>query len=136
RDKLKAIIPKLPTLKAVLFVSYHQDEEIEPLDDTVVLWSALKTIYQPKDISYTRVGFDHPLFIMFSSGTTGKPKCIVHGTGGTLLQHLKELILHCDVQMGDRVFYFTTCGWMMWNWQMSALATGAALCLYDGSPFA
>src|SRR3546814_4211191 len=73
---------------------------------------------------------------MFSSGTTGKPKCIVHGIGGTLLQHLKEHILLCDVKPGDRVFYFTTCGWMMWNWLISALASQATLLLYDGSPFA
>lgn len=80
--------------------------------------------------------FDHPLFVMFSSGTTGKPKCIVHGAGGTLLQHVKEHRLHCDVKPGDRQFYFTTCGWMMWNWLVSGLASGATLLLYDGSPFA
>src|SRR3546814_4289875 len=72
---------------------------------------------------------------MFSSGTTGVPKCIVHGAGGTLLQHLKEHRLHCDIRLDDRVFYFTTCGWMMWNWLVSALASGATLVLYDGSPF-
>lgn len=79
--------------------------------------------------------FSHPLYIVFSSGTTGIPKCIVHGAGGTLVQHLKEHRLHCDIKAGDRVFYFTTTGWMMWNWLVSALATGATLVLYDGSPF-
>jgi acetoacetyl-CoA synthetase len=79
--------------------------------------------------------FDHPLYVMYSSGTTGKPKCIVHGAGGTLLQHLKEHRLHVDVRPGDRLFYFTTCGWMMWNWLASGLASGATLILYDGSPF-
>jgi acetoacetyl-CoA synthetase len=79
--------------------------------------------------------FNHPLYIMFSSGTTGIPKCIVHGAGGTLVQHLKEHQLHCDIRPGDRVFYFTTCGWMMWNWLVSALASEATLVLYDGSPF-
>src|SRR5262249_42576479 len=79
--------------------------------------------------------FDHPLYIMFSSGTTGVPKCIVHGAGGTLLQHLKEHKLHCDIRRDDKVFYFTTCGWMMWNWLISALASEATLLLYDGSPF-
>ena len=79
--------------------------------------------------------FNHPLYILYSSGTTGVPKCIVHGAGGTLVQHRKEHLLHTDLRRGDRLFYFTTCGWMMWNWLMSALATGATLVLYDGSPF-
>jgi acetoacetyl-CoA synthetase len=79
--------------------------------------------------------FDHPLYILYSSGTTGVPKCIVHGAGGTLIEHVKELQLHTDVRPGDRVFYFTTCGWMMWNWLVSSLACGATLLLYDGSPF-
>ena len=87
------------------------------------------------DIAFNRLPFDHPLFIMFSSGTTGAPKCIVHRAGGVLLQHVKELMLHSDVRAGDRVFYFTTCGWMMWNWLVTALAAEATLLLYDGSPF-
>jgi acetoacetyl-CoA synthetase len=87
------------------------------------------------DIDFVRVPFHSPLYVMFSSGTTGKPKCIVHGVGGTLLQHIKEHQLLCDVQPGDRVFYFTTLGWMMWNWLVSALASQATLLLYDGSPF-
>jgi acetoacetyl-CoA synthetase len=91
--------------------------------------------FKPAAIAFEQVGFNHPLYILYSSGTTGVPKCIVHGTGGTLLQHLKEHLLHSDVGPGDRVFYFTTLGWMMWNWQMSGLAAGAALLLYDGSPF-
>ena len=85
--------------------------------------------------SFERLPFDHPLYILFSSGTTGVPKCIVHGAGGTLLQHLKEHRLHAGVEPGDRVFFFTTCGWMMWNWLVSGLAAGATLMLYDGSPF-
>ncbi|MGV0952342.1 MAG: acetoacetate--CoA ligase, partial [Azonexus sp.] len=89
-----------------------------------------------KEVIFKRVTFDHPLFIMFSSGTTGVPKCIVHCHGGVLLQHLKEHQLHSDVRPGDRLFYFTTCGWMMWNWLVSGLAAGATLLLYDGSPFA
>ncbi|MDF2393421.1 acetoacetate--CoA ligase [Aeromonas salmonicida] len=86
-------------------------------------------------LRFEPMGFNDPLYILYSSGTTGKPKCIVHGIGGTLLQHLKEHQLHCDIKPGERVFYFTTCGWMMWNWLVSALASGATLVLYDGSPF-
>ena len=86
-------------------------------------------------VAFTRMPFNAPLFIMFSSGTTGKPKCIVHGVGGVTLQHLKELQFQCDVKPDDRVFYFTTCGWMMWNWVVSSLGCGASLMLYDGSPF-
>jgi len=85
-------------------------------------------------LAFVRLPFDHPLFVMYSSGTTGKPKCIVHGAGGTLLQHLKEHLLHADLRRNDRLFFFTTCGWMMWNWLVSGLAVGATLVLYDGSP--
>jgi acetoacetyl-CoA synthetase len=91
--------------------------------------------FSPAEIAFERFEFNHPLYILYSSGTTGVPKCIVHGAGGTLLQHLKEHRLHSDIKAGDRVFYFTTLGWMMWNWLMSALASEAALLLYDGSPF-
>ncbi len=86
-------------------------------------------------IQFEQLPFGHPLYIMYSSGTTGPPKCIVHGAGGTLIQHLKELVLHTDLRREDRIFYFTTCGWMMWNWLISSLAVGATIVLYDGSPF-
>ncbi|APO66473.1 acetoacetyl-CoA synthetase protein [Rhizobium gallicum] len=92
--------------------------------------------YQPKAVEFVRLPFAHPLYILFSSGTTGVPKCIVHSAGGTLLQHLKEHVLHCGLKRGERLFYFTTCGWMMWNWLVSGLAVGVTLCLFDGSPFA
>ena len=91
--------------------------------------------FQAKAVEFEQLPFSHPLYILFSSGTTGVPKCIVHSQGGTLLQHLKEQRFHCDLKVGDRLFYFTTCGWMMWNWLVSGLASGATLCLFDGSPF-
>src|SRR4029077_11651449 len=90
--------------------------------------------FPAKDVFFEKTEFNHPLYILYSSGTTGVPKCIVHGVGGTLLQHLKEHVLHSDVKPGDIVFYFTTTGWMMWNWLVSALASGATLVLYDGAP--
>jgi acetoacetyl-CoA synthetase len=96
---------------------------------------AFTAAYPPGDIAFERLPFDHPLFIMYSSGTTGVPKCMVHGAGGTLIQHLKEHQLQSDIRSGDRVMFFTTCGWMMWNWLASALASGATLLLYDGAPF-
>ncbi|CAN7217950.1 acetoacetate--CoA ligase [Rhizobium sp. LjRoot30] len=91
--------------------------------------------FDAKPVEYVALPFSHPLYILFSSGTTGVPKCIVHSAGGTLLQHLKEHRLHCGLTEGERLFYFTTCGWMMWNWLVSGLAIGATLCLFDGSPF-
>lgn len=135
RAKLEEIIPQVPSLEKVIFVSYNPEKAIETLGDAV-LYSDIVKQYAPKDITFTRVSFNHPLFIMFSSGTTGKPKCIIHGTGGTLLQHLKENLIHSDMKPKDKVFFFTTCGWMMWNWLVSSLAGGVTLCLYDGSPFA
>ena len=92
--------------------------------------------YEERPLEFARLPFSHPLYILYSSGTTGIPKCIVHSAGGTLLQHLKEHRLHCGIEPGERLFYFTTCGWMMWNWLVSGLAAGATLCLFDGSPFA
>jgi len=91
--------------------------------------------YEAKAVEYVALPFSHPLYILFSSGTTGIPKCIVHSAGGTLLQHLKEQRFHCGLEKGEKFFYFTTCGWMMWNWLVSGLSSGATLCLYDGSPF-
>jgi acetoacetyl-CoA synthetase len=135
REKLDAILPHMPTVTQVIFVSYEPDKKIAPLNNST-LYGDIVTNYTGADIAFVPMPFNHPLFIMFSSGTTGKPKCIVHGAGGTLLQHLKEHRLHCNIRKNDHVFYFTTCGWMMWNWQITAMASGATLCLYDGSPFA
>ena len=136
-DKLKAIAGQLPSAKTVVIVPYLGGAEALAADlpGGVVLESFLAP-YAPRPVAYQRLPFDHPLYILFSSGTTGVPKCIVHGAGGTLLQHVKEHRLHCDVRRDDRVFYFTTCGWMMWNWLASGLACEATLILFDGSPFA
>ncbi|MGU5677435.1 acetoacetate--CoA ligase [Aeromonas hydrophila] len=98
-------------------------------------WRQIMASQPDASLQFEPMAFNDPLYILYSSGTTGKPKCIVHGIGGTLLQHLKEHQLHCDIKPGERIFYFTTCGWMMWNWLVSALASGATLVLYDGSPF-
>ncbi|BAN69587.1 acetoacetyl-CoA synthetase [endosymbiont of unidentified scaly snail isolate Monju] len=122
----------LPELRAVLVHGYLESQpDLSAVPGAVSFDQALA--HAPLD-DFVPVGFNDPLYILYSSGTTGVPKCIVHGVGGTLLQHVKELRLHCDVRAGDRVFYFTTCGWMMWNWIVSALALRATVVLYDGNP--
>jgi acetoacetyl-CoA synthetase len=128
------IVARIPSLRQVVVVPYLDARPALAGVAKAVCWSELAPYAGAVD--FRRVAFDHPLFIMFSSGTTGVPKCIVHCHGGVLLQHLKEHRLHSDVRPGDRLFYFTTCGWMMWNWLVSGLACGATLLLYDGSPFA
>ena len=134
RPRVTEILAELPSVEAVVVVSYVEDTpDISGLRDAVS-WSAATSAVPSGDIPFAQVTFDHPLFIMYSSGTTGAPKCIVHGHGGTLLQHLKEHRLHCDLSADDRLFYFSTCGWMMWNWQVSGLAIGATLMLYEGNP--
>src|SRR4029077_12051198 len=109
------------------------DAAIETLD-RAVSWASALAEGSGVPLQFERLPFNHPLYIMYSSGTTGLPKCMVHGAGGTLLQHLKELVLHTDLSADDRMFYFTTTGWMMWNWMVSSLAVGATLVLYDGAP--
>lgn len=131
--KLKEIVEHLPSVERVVLWHYAGGE-LEPSAISYgVTWEEFIFDHKTAQLNFEQVPFNHPLFIMFSSGTTGKPKCIVHGVGGTLLEHLKEHQLHCDIKPGDRVFYFTTCGWMMWNWLISALASQATVLLYDGS---
>ena len=128
------VAAQMPSLVKTVVVPYLNPQPAMGGIARAVCWNDIPA--SASEVVIKRVAFDHPLFIMFSSGTTGVPKCIVHCHGGALLQHLKEHQLHSDVRPGDRLFYFTTCGWMMWNWLVSGLACGATLLLYDGSPFA
>jgi len=133
--RVAEIAKNLPSLKRTVIISYTRERpDISSIAKAVHLGDFVNR-YGSKEIEFRRLPFNHPLYILYSSGTTGVPKCIVHGAGGTLLQHLKEHQLHTDLKRGDRLFYFTTCGWMMWNWLASGLASGATLLLYDGSPF-
>jgi len=134
--RLPTLMAGLPSVQRTVLVPYPtaQDSAHDALPPGAQWLDEFLAPFAPGALSFRQLPFDHPLYILFSSGTTGKPKCIVHGAGGTLLQHLKEHRLHSDVRPDDRVFYFTTCGWMMWNWLVSALASEAALVLYDGSP--
>jgi acetoacetyl-CoA synthetase len=130
--RLEEIRARLPCVEHVVLVPYTQDDP--PTANGVLRFDEVLAAHPSGEIDFERLPFSHPLFILYSSGTTGPPKCIVHSAGGTLIQHLKEHRLHTDIRANDRVFYFTTCGWMMWNWLVSALASQATLLLYDGSP--
>ena len=132
-DKFGAIAERVPSIEQIVVVPYSGD----PMDlsrlGRATSWPDFAGDGQPA-LVFEQFPFDHPLYVLYSSGTTGAPKCIVHGAGGTLIQHLKELMLHTDLKREDRFFFYTTCGWMMWNWLASSLALGSTLVLYDGSP--
>ncbi len=138
-SKIKDALPSIPSIEKIVIVPFVSQGSGQLADlsslPLAVHMDEFIGRFSEQSPTFERLPFNHPLFIMFSSGTTGVPKCIVHGHGGTLLQHMKEHLLQCDIKRDDKVFYFTTCGWMMWNWQITALASGACLMLYDGSPF-
>jgi acetoacetyl-CoA synthetase len=139
-EKLQQVVAGIPSLQQVVVVPYGNQAAARDFVEAGAaiphtLFNDFLTAGVASELEFERTSFNHPLYIMFSSGTTGKPKCIVHGQGGTLLQHRKEHSLHCDLRADEKIFYFTTTGWMMWNWLTSALAVGATVVLYDGNPF-
>jgi len=134
KEKIKAVFSKIKSAKLLIRINYpdsSQEDSSEIKDLKSIYDDEIKT----KEIKYEICNFNDPMYILYSSGTTGKPKCIVHNTGGPLLQHMKEQQLHCDLKKDNKIFYFTTCGWMMWNWLISSVASQATIILYDGSPF-
>ncbi len=133
-DRVRELAEKIPSIERIVVTPYVA-EQVNPSGlPKAVMWDDFADA-SATEIDFAQLPFDHPLYILYSSGTTGVPKCIVHGQGGTLLQHLKELMLHTDLHRDDRLFYFTTCGWMMWNWLVSGLSVGSTIVLFDGSPF-
>jgi acetoacetyl-CoA synthetase len=133
QEKLKGILHQLPSVEKVVLFKYTGNRNVDDIPNAIS-WEDLAQEANG-EMTFEQLPFDHPLYIMYSSGTTGLPKSIVHSAGGTLIQHLKELKLHCNLRPEDKIFYFTTCGWMMWNWLVSSLATGATMICYDGNPF-
>ena len=130
RDKINNISSRIASIEQTIHIKYIGDEEIKYDND----WYKILSKKNNDKFVFTKFSFNDPLYILYSSGTTGKPKCIVHSVGGTLIQHIKEHKYHCDMKENDRIMYFTTCGWMMWNWMVTALASKVTLVLYEGSP--
>ena len=134
-ERISSILKELPSIEKVVVVPFtEKDPDIRSISNAV-LYDDFKSLEPAPAIEFEQLPFDHPLYIMYSSGTTGLPKCMVQSAGGILVHHLKELMLHTDLKREDTIFYFTTCGWMMWNWLVSSLAVGATIVLYDGNPF-
>ncbi|MFQ5413173.1 MAG: acetoacetate--CoA ligase [Phycisphaerae bacterium] len=131
-QRVAGIVERIPSIEHVVIVPFTEDAPDVSNVTHATMWHDF--LGAASNLHFEPLPFDHPVYIMYSSGTTGVPKCIVHGAGGTLLQHMKELMLHCDLRREDNIFYFTTCGWMMWNWLVSALGVGATVTLYEGSP--
>ncbi len=133
-ERVRGIVEQIPSIKHTVIVPFMSDSPDVSSLRSATTWDQFLG-GGDEDLTFEPVPFDHPIYIMYSSGTTGVPKCIVHGVGGTLVQQMKELMLHCDLRRDDNIFYFTTCGWMMWNWLVSSLGVGATVVLYEGSPF-
>jgi len=133
-DKVRQIVKAIPSIEKTVVVPYMNPQAMLNKIDNAQ-WMEDFIGNDASEIEFARLPFNHPVYILYSSGTTGVPKCITHGAGGTLIQHLKELVLHTNLRRSDRICYFTTCGWMMWNWLVSSLAVGATMVLYEGSPF-
>lgn len=134
-ERIGGILQHLPSIEKVVVIPYTRARADVSALPNAIHYEDFISKDKGLELTFEQLPFDHPLYIMYSSGTTGLPKCMVHGVGGTLLQHLKEHLLHVDLKRDDRIYYFTTCGWMMWNWLVSALAVGATVILFDGSPF-
>ncbi len=134
-SKISDVVKQAPSIEKVVIIPYTEKAPDISSVPNGILYGDFISQQSGIELEFEQTSFDHPLYIMYSSGTTGLPKCMVHGVGGTLLQHLKEHLLHCDLKREDKIYYFTTCGWMMWNWLVSALSVGATVLLYDGSPF-
>jgi acetoacetyl-CoA synthetase len=135
-ERVREVVDRIPSIARVIGIPYEgASAELTDVRGAT-RWEDVVGARRELQPAFVRLPFDHPVYILYSSGTTGLPKCLVHGGGGTLIQHLKELLLHTDLRRDDRVFYFTTCGWMMWNWLMSVLAVGSTVVLWDGAPFA